>query len=81
MPNLKVATYKQSCTTRYRTIRRISLRCEAGTHHVNTGRLKAASLLHGNKVSKPIEIEFEIERARRGTVCAISGAVQYGAVR
>jgi hypothetical protein len=61
MPNLKVATYRQSCTTRYRTIRRISLRCEAGTHHVNTGRLKAASLLHGNKVSKPIEIEIQIQ--------------------
>jgi hypothetical protein len=57
VPNLKVATYKQSCTTRYRTIRRISLRCEAGAHHVNTGRLKAASLLHGNKVSKPIGIK------------------------
>jgi hypothetical protein len=48
-------------------------------------RLKTASLLHGNKVSKPIEIEIqieiEIERARRGTVWAVSSAVQYGAVR
>ena len=61
MPNSRVATYKQSYTTRYRTIRRISLRCEAGAHHVETDPLKTASLLHGNKVSKPIEIENEIE--------------------
>ena len=65
MPNLKVATYRQSCTTRYRTIRRISLRCEAGTHHVNTGRLKAASLLHGNKVSKPIKVEIENSKVEK----------------
>ena len=61
MPNSRVATYKQSYTTRYRTVRRISLRCEAGAHHVRTDPLKTASLLHGNKVSKPIEIEIEIE--------------------
>jgi hypothetical protein len=84
MPNLKVATYRQSCTTRYRTIRRISLRCEAGTHHVNTVRLKAASLLHGNKVSIPIEIEIEIqiekELAGRG-MCGVNvREAQYSAV-
>ena len=45
--------------------------------------MKTAFLLHGNKVSKliEIEIEIEIERARHGTVWAIGSAVQYGAVR
>jgi hypothetical protein len=74
VPNSRVATYKQSYTTRYRTIRRISLRCEAGAHHVETDPLKTASLLHGNKVSKPIEIEneneieIEIEMQRAGVM-------------
>jgi len=76
MPNSRVATYR----TRNRTIRRISLRCEAGAHHVETDPLKTASLQHGNKVSKliEIEIEIEIERARCGTVWAVSSAVQSG---
>jgi hypothetical protein len=61
VPNSRVATYKQSYTARSRTIRRISLRCETGAHHVERYPLKTASLLHGNKVSKPIEIEVGIE--------------------
>ena len=77
MPNSRVATYKQSYTTRYRTIRRISLRCEAGAHHAETDPLKTASLLHGNKVSKPIEIENENEN-KNEIETQRAGAMQYG---
>jgi hypothetical protein len=84
VPNLKVATHRQSCTTRHRTIRHISLRCEAGTHHVDTDPSKAASLLHGNKVSKPIEIEIQIqiekELAGRGRCSVNMQEAQYSAV-
>ena len=82
MPNSRVATYKQSYTARYKTIRRIGLRCEAGANHVETDPLKTASLLHDNNVSKLIEIEIQIQIDTKGEVrCGMSmSKAQYSSV-
>ena len=75
MPNSRVATYKQSYTTRYRTIRRVSLRCEAGAHRVEADpskkRLpccKATRLANLLKLKMKVEIEIEIEMQKAGVM-------------
>ena len=65
VPDSRVATYKQSYTTRHWAIRHISLRCDAGARRAGICILKTASLLHGNKVSKLI-CKIQILSLRRG---------------